>query len=313
MQAASQRQSCVAATRRHGAWRSISLSLATEWLNFGLILRRAVRVAIIHANRDHDAVTLTSLRSSVRRLYEGATSSGVRFRYALLAFDIVTVLFIIATSFLQPSEIIETLDVLFGVMLLADFSARLLVDRHPFRKFTEIATWADMVAIVSFLAPLAGEAGGFLRILRTLGLLRDYQMLVRLRIDSPFFRRNEDVIFAVTNLAVFIFVMTGIVYETQKFRNDEIRNYADALYFTVTALTTTGFGDITLSGTVGRLITVVIMIFGVTLFFNLARALLSPNKVRFPCPACGLQRHDADAVHCKACGTLLNIPDDGAV
>ncbi|MCK1718816.1 ion channel [Bradyrhizobium sp. 141] len=257
-------------------------------------------------------MTFTSLRSNVRRLYEGATPSGVRFRYALLAFDIVTVLFIIATSFLQPSEIVETLDVLFGVTLLADFSARLLVDRHPFRKFTQLATWADMVAIVSFLAPLAGEAGGFLRILRTLGLLRDYQMLVRLRIDSPFFRRNEDVIFAVTNLAVFIFVMTGIVYETQKFRNDQIRNYADALYFTVTALTTTGFGDITLPGTVGRLITVVIMIFGVTLFFNLARALLSPHKVRFSCPACGLQRHDADAVHCKACGTVLNIPDEGA-
>ena len=137
-------------------------------------------------------------------------------------------------------------------------------------------------------------------------------MLSRLCIDSAVFRRNEEVIFAVTNLAVFIFVMTGIVYETQKFRNDQIHNYADALYFTVTALTTTGFGDITLPGTVGRLITVVIMIFGVTLFFNLARALLSPNKVRFPCPTCGLQRHDSDAVHCKACGTVLNIPDDGS-
>jgi hypothetical protein len=95
------------------------------------------------------------------------------------------------------------------------------------------------------LAPLAGEAGGFLRILRTLRLLRDYQMLARLREDSAFFRRNEEVIFAVTNLAVFIFVMTAIVYETQKFRNPQIANYADALYFTVTALTTTGFGDIT--------------------------------------------------------------------
>jgi voltage-gated potassium channel len=56
------------------------------------------------------------------------------------------------------------------------------------------------------------------------------------------------------------------------------------------------------------MITVVIMIFGVTLFFNLACALLSPNKVRFVCPTCGLQRHDSDAVHCKACGTVLNIP-----
>jgi voltage-gated potassium channel len=33
--------------------------------------------------------------------------------------------------------------------------------------------------------------------------------------------------------------------------------------------------------------------------------------VRFACPSCGLQRHEADAVHCKACGTQLNIPDDG--
>ena len=134
---------------------------------------------------------------------------------------------------------------------------------------------------------------------------------MRLRADSLFFRHNEKVIFAVTNLAVFIFVMTAIVYETQTFRNDQITNYDDALYFTVTALTTTGFGDITLRGTVGRLMSVAIMIFGVTLFFNLARALLTPSKVRFPCPTCGLQHHDSDAVHCKACGTVLNIPDEG--
>src|SRR5256885_17231815 len=74
-------------------------------------------------------------------------------------------------------------------------------------------------------------------------------MVARLRIDSSFFRRNEEVIFAVVNLAVFIFVMTGIVYETQKSHNNQIAHYADALYFTVTALTTTGFGDITLPGT----------------------------------------------------------------
>ena len=256
-------------------------------------------------------MTFASLKTDIRRLYEGATPRGVRFRYALLAFDIVTVLFIIATSFLPASQTSETLDVVFGIGILADFAARLIASRHRLREFTRFSTWTDVIAIVSFLAPLAGEAGGFLRILRTLRLLRDYQMLVRLRADSSFFRRNEEVIFAVTNLAVFIFVMTAIVYETQKFRNDQITNYADALYFTVTALTTTGFGDITLPGTLGRLISVVIMIFGVTLFFNLARALLSPHKVRFSCPDCGLQRHDSDAVHCKACGMVLNIPDEG--
>ena len=171
-------------------------------------------------------------------------------------------------------------------------------------------TWADIAAIASFLAPLAGEAIGFLRILRTLRLLRSYQLLMRLRRDFTFFRANEEIIIAVANLAVFLFVMTGIVYQTQHATNPGIKNYADALYFTVTALTTTGFGDITLPGTTGRLISVAIMIFGVTLFLGLVRAVLRPPKVRFACPSCGLMRHDQDAVHCKACGQLLNIPNE---
>jgi voltage-gated potassium channel len=259
-----------------------------------------------------DTSVLASLRRTLRELYEGSTERSVRFRYALLAFDVVTVLFIIATSFLPSTDVTDFIDVAFGILILADFAARLLISRRPLRQFSRLSTWTDVVAIVSFLAPLAGEAGGFLRILRTLRLLRDYQVLMRLRSDFGAFRRNEEVIFAVTNLSVFIFIMTAVVYETQKFRNPQIHNYADALYFTVTALTTTGFGDITLPGTTGRLITVVIMIFGVTLFFNLAKALIAPSKVRFPCPTCGLQRHDIDAVHCKACGTVLNIPDEGA-
>ena len=168
-----------------------------------------------------------------------------------------------------------------------------------------------MIAIVSFLAPLIGEGGAFLRILRTLRLLHTYRNLVRLRADSPFFRRNEEVIVASAHLLVFMFVMTGVVYETQHWTNPQITNYVDALYFTVTSLTTTGFGDITLPGTLGRLVSVAIMIFGVTLFLNLARTLFQPRKVRFACPDCGLQRHEPDAVHCKACGRMLAIPDEG--
>jgi voltage-gated potassium channel len=258
------------------------------------------------------AMTPRLWKDNLRQLYEGETLRSVRFRYTLLALDIVTVLFIIATSFVPRTRIIEAFDVVFGMWILADFSARLLISRHPLKEFTHVSTWTDIVVIISFLAPFSGEAGGFLRPLRTLTLLRDYRMASQLRADSPFFRRNEEVIFAATTLAVFIFVMTGIVYVTQRSHNKQIANYADALYFTVTALTTTGFGDITLPGTAGRLITVVIMIFGVTLFLNLAKALLAPSKVRFPCLICGLQRHDSDAVHCKACGTVLNIPDEGA-
>ncbi len=247
----------------------------------------------------------------LRFLYEGEGTASHRFRYGLLAFDLVTVAFIVATSFLPRTDLVEALDVVFGVGLAADVSARLLISRRPWRDMVRPLTIVDFIVIASFLAPITGEGAAFLRILRTLRLLHSYQLLVRLRKDSEWFRRYEDVVIATVNLCVFILVMTGIVYETQHYDNPHIGNYADALYFTVTALTTTGFGDITLPGTSGRLISVVIMIFGVTLFLRLAQVLFRPNKVRFPCPACGLQRHDPDAVHCKACGQLLNIPDEG--
>lgn len=254
-----------------------------------------------------------SWQRPLRRLYEADTPRGRRFRYGLLIFDCVTILYIIVTSFLPHGALVGALDIAFGLVILADFSARMAITRAPWRELLHPATWADVAAIISFLAPILGEGVAFLRVVRTLRLLRTYHLLAQLRVDSRFFRRHEDVIFAATNLAVFVFVTTGAVYETQHYGNPHIHNYADALYFTVTALTTTGFGDITLPGTVGRLLSVVIMIFGVTLFFNLARALISPAKVRFTCPSCGLKRHDADAVHCKACGALLNIPDEGRV
>jgi voltage-gated potassium channel len=253
------------------------------------------------------------LLTRLRDLYEGDNPLAHRFRYGLLTFDVVTILFVVVSSFFQPTAVTETLDVAFGLVILADFTARLAISRNRLRDLAHPATWADAIAILSLLAPLAGEAGGFLRVLRTLRLLHTYQLLTRLRTDSPWFRRNEEVAIAIVHLVVFLFVMTGIVFETQHWTNPEIRNYVDALYFTVTALTTTGFGDITLRGTAGRLISVAIMIFGVTLFLRLLRSLLQPHKVRFPCPTCGLQRHDTDAVHCKACGTVLNIPDEGAL
>jgi len=246
----------------------------------------------------------------LRQLYEGGSPAARRFRYGLLVFDLLSLLYIVATSFLPRGLLLELLDVLIGLVMLADLSARLFISNRRLRELLNPLTWADIAAIVSFLAAMIGQAFGFLRILRTLRLLRSYRVLAQLRDDVAFFRDNEEVIIAVANLLVFLFVMTAIVYQTQYEANPAIRNYADALYFTVTALTTTGFGDITLPGTGGRLLTVAIMISGVTLFIGLLRAVLRPPKVRFSCPRCGLMRHEPDAVHCKACGLLLNIPNE---
>lgn len=249
----------------------------------------------------------------LRELYQDDTHRAHVFRYGLLAFDIVTILFVIATSFVEPARWIEVVDVVFGIVILTDFLIRLGLERFHHRAFLRVSTWADIAAILSFLAPIAGEGLGFLRILRTLRLLHTYQLLGRLRQDFHYFRANEEAILAAINLAVFLFIMTGLIYATQVGINPEIRTYADALYFTVTTLTTTGFGDITLGGQWGRLLAVVVMIFGVTLFVRLLQVLFRPAKVRHECPECGLMLHDPDAVHCKHCGETLHIQTEGTL
>jgi voltage-gated potassium channel len=256
--------------------------------------------------------TATGLKPRIAEIYLGDTPAGHRFRYGLLVFDLVTIAFVIVSSFLQWKGT-EVLDAVIGVFLLADFLARLWISRNRFRMVFSFYGVIDILVIASMLAPIVGEGLAFLRVARVLRLLRSYTMVKRLRQDFRWFRRNEQIVMSALNLGIFIFVMTALVYETQHFTNPKIGNYADALYFTVTALTTTGFGDIVLEGTGGRMISVVIMIFGVSLFLRLVQVTLRPDKVNYRCPDCGLLRHDRDAVHCKACGRILNIPDEGDV
>lgn len=256
-------------------------------------------------------MTAAVLTTRLRDLYEGNAKQARRFRYALLIIDISTILFIILSSFVPSNPFIEILDAAIGLYVLADFVSRILVSRDRVRSALHPMNLVDLIVLISFLAPIVGEGLGFLRVLRTLRMLRTYRTIDLLRQDFEFFRKREDVVIALVHLGVFLFVMTGLVYETQHYSNVGIHNYADALYFTVTTLTTTGFGDIVLPGTAGRLLSVVIMIFGVTLFLRLAQVLFRPNKVTHECKVCGLMRHDPDAVHCKHCGTIIHIATEG--
>ncbi len=253
----------------------------------------------------------TSLKSRIRNLYEGQSEGADRFRYGLLLFDLATITFLVVTSFVTRGAHTEGFDAVIGVIMLADVLARLWISPRPLRDLIHPYGLADVAVVVSLLAPLWGEGLAFLRVLRLLRVMHSAQTLRQLRQDIPGFARRESTVRAGVNLAIFVFVMTALIYETQTGTNPKIANYVDALYFTVTTLSTTGYGDITLEGTSGKLLSVAVMIFGISLFLRLVQVTLRPAKADHKCPTCGLRRHDHDAVHCKACGTVLNIEDEG--
>jgi voltage-gated potassium channel len=244
-------------------------------------------------------------------LYNGKERHSNVFRWGLLIFDVLIVLYFIAASFFHHVDDFHSVELTIGVIYIIEFLARLYISRQRLGDIFNPVGIADLIVIVSLLAPALTENFVFLRVIRALRLLRSYHVLKTLRQHSRYVRQHEDIIFSIINLVVFIFVITAVVYVTQVESNAAIRNYVDALYFTVTALTTTGFGDITLTGTSGHVLAVLIMIFGISLFLRLIQTIFRPAKVRYRCPSCGLKRHDSDAIHCKHCGTVLDIPSEG--
>ncbi|MDN3721643.1 ion channel [Roseibium salinum] len=235
-----------------------------------------------------------------------------RFRYGLLAFDLLTIAYFIVSSVFHPKEPYYWLEYSIAAVLVLDYAARLIAAIRPVRYIFSFTSATDLIVIGSLVAPAFVDNLAFLRVVRMLRLLRSYHLLKELRETSGWFRKNEDVLHSLINLMVFIFVITALVFVLENDRNPNINNYLDSLYFTVTTLTTTGFGDITMTDSLGRLLTVVIMVFGVGLFLRLIQTIFRPTKVNYTCPDCGLSRHDPDAVHCKHCGRVLNIPTEGS-
>lgn len=246
-----------------------------------------------------------------QELYYGLTPRAVRARSLLLLADVVIICYFVATTFLPLQGWIIAIDLVIGALLVMDFLGRMLAHSDRVAFLLRPLCLVDLLVIVSLFIPAMIGNFAFLRIIRALRLLRSYVVSQQLRHQSRFFARNEDVIFSALNLVVFIFVITAAVFVLQVEVNDDIDNYIDALYFTVTTLTTTGFGDIILVGSTGRLLAVIIMIVGVALFIRLVQTIFMPSKVRYECPGCGLTRHDLDAVHCKHCGQLIHIRTEG--
>ena len=254
---------------------------------------------------------LRDLRAWCRELYYGTSESALRGRYAILMLDVVILTYFVVTTFIPIEPWINVVDYAIAVWLLLEFMLRALADDDILGFLTKPLAIVDIAIIISLFLPAILGNYAFLRVLRAMRLARSYLITRRLRHQSRFFAANEEVIFSTINLLVFIFVVTAVVYVLQAEANPSINNYIDAMYFTITTLTTTGFGDITLVGSTGRLLAVMIMMVGVALFLRLVQTIFRPAKVRHECETCGLYRHEIDAVHCKHCGQALRIRTEG--
>jgi voltage-gated potassium channel len=243
-------------------------------------------------------------------LRDRETRAGRATNVALYLLNTVFVgLYVVSTYPLGETTLarIELAEFALGVVFLAEYAVRVTSATDPWEEVTDPFTVVDLVATVPALVTVGADAG-FLRSLSVLRVFRFLRLLVKERqvfgrtVRLPTVRRAE---LSITIFLIF-FVSTGFMYAAEVGANDRIATFGDAFYYTVIAVSTVGFGDITPVTTTGRWVTVLAVLVGFVLVPWQATRLRNVPPSRGPtCPRCGHEELDAGDRFCRRCGRSL--------
>jgi voltage-gated potassium channel len=209
---------------------------------------------------------------------------------------------------------------------ILEYAARIYASPNRSRQWLDIYSLIDLVAIlptvilwVLLLFDIDYDLG-FIQMIRGFRVFRIFRFL-RFTADPDFFfgritHQLLKVVRLIFTIIMIFFISAGLFYQMEYRINPQVQNFGDAFYFTVVALTTVGFGDITPQSQNGKWITVLMIFSGIILIPWQASLIVKEwihmaQKVDVVCPNCGLRYHDKDASHCKSCGHVIYQPYDG--
>ncbi len=248
---------------------------------------------------------LKRVKAYITHLFHRRNATSIYFNRFLIALNIAVFGIFILEAFAPEHPGIRALEVAFGCAFLLEYLARLWIAPRKTAFIFNIYSIIDVLVIASLFAPLLIGNLALLRVLRSLRILRTYYIVSLAKKESKTVTQYSATIESLLNFFVFLGIMTAIVFVAEVQFNPHINTYVDALYFTVSTLTTTGYGDVTAAGPWGKLLSVVAMLIGITLFLQLTRTIFYGAKKQYTCRECGLHTHDIDAIHCKHCGNPI--------
>jgi voltage-gated potassium channel len=257
------------------------------------------------------------LRELVAHLDEIETPIGRSLNLAIAALVLCSSVIFVAETYPLSDRfrtILDTVDSIILVAFAIEYFLRFLIAEKKLHHLFSLYALIDLLAILPLLLGIADVR--FLRIFRWFRILR----LIRfLRRDTLFgYISTEDGLILARiafTLVSIIFVYSGLIYQVEHRSNPlAFTTFLDAVYFSVVTMTTVGFGDVTPTSQLGRLLAVLMILTGIALIpwqiGDLIRQVVkTANEVKNPCPNCGLTFHDPDARFCKACGTALLVTD----
>ena len=248
---------------------------------------------------------MEKIKNTCKRLFSQNNRTGKKFNQVLIVLNFLFITILIYEVGWGSTPSIQALEVFLGIVFALELGARFWIANN---KSTFWNRWLNIIDLIVVLA-VFGKYFVFdvilLQMISGLRIFRSYRVLSELAMQNKKIFYYYETIRVILSLLIFVFIMSGVVFSVLGPKNENINSFTDALYFTITTLTTTGFGDITVSDQSDKLLVIFIMVFGAALFLRLATNLFRPRKIFYRCGHCGLTQHEPDSSHCKHCGNVI--------
>nr|WP_321230450.1 ion transporter [uncultured Psychroserpens sp.] len=271
-------------------------------------------------------------------IYEADTPAGK-------LFDIVLLIFIVASIALVMLESVHTIDknyhkfLYYGewvvtILFSIEYIARVITVRKPWKYIFSFYGIIDFLSTIPMYISFVFAGSHALVTLRALRLLRVFRILKIARYLGASNQLKDSIIASRVKIAVFLFavVISSVIFGTIMYlvegEENGFTNIPKSVYWCIVTLTTVGFGDIAPQTALGQFITSIIMILGYGIIavptgIVSAEYVRSTNKAdkekeqgKQPeeiqlntqsCSNCHAMDHKDKAKYCHSCGHNLHL------
>ena len=253
-------------------------------------------------------------------IFEADTATGKYFDIALLFSIVVSVLAVSLESVEAIDNVYHSqlvmIEWFFTILFSIEYILRLYSTEHSVKYSTSFFGIVDLLAILPTYVSIFVPGAQSLLVIRGLRLLRIFRVFKLSRYLGEANLLSEAIIQSRTRIVVFLSTITVLSFITGagmylvEGPKHGFTSIPQSVYWAITTLTSTGYGDTVPITPIGKLLAVFIMIMGYSLII-VPTGIISTEMMKLgdistqACKNCSKEGHDFNAKFCKHCGSEL--------
>lgn len=261
-------------------------------------------------------------------IFEADTPAGKAFDVVLLILIVVSVLAVmletVPSIFAGHDQLFWYIELGLTILFTLEYLLRIYATKDSLKYILSFYGIVDLLSILPTYLSFFISGTHYLLTIRALRLLRVFRILKlsnfmwegKLLMDAMLASRRKIIVFMSLVLTIVI-IVGSTMYMVEGEINDQFSSIPESMYWAIVTMTTVGYGDISPTTPLGKLLASVLMFMGyailavptgivsaeLTAAETQRRRNLQTNTIA--CPNCSREGHDSDAEFCKFCGHTL--------